>query len=929
MGLQEDYKGYGFSCGQAWGNDVLAMIGKGGSFWSGSFYTMTPGQWAFYALSLDADGNQRLYVNGQMVGDALTNVHMVQTMANMIIGRHYANTGEGWWFCGAIDEIRLYSRALSAEEVNVLYGEEILEAPADVLATDGSYIDKVRITWDSVTNATGYEVWRAAVNALGLAIKLADTVACSYDDASATAGSVYYYWVKATNATSTSSFSDSDTGYAQVTIAPPSGVSASDGTYTDKVRVSWNSVSGATGYELWRGADSNSGAASLLADVAETMFDDISVITETRYCYWVKAKNSLVTSAFSLPDSGYRAMESVLLLPPADVTATTNLMDKVTVSWQAAAGAASYELYRNTAKNSAMAVKVSDAVDTTYDDTCAAMDTAQYYWIKSRNASGVSAFSSPALGMRLSATTGLNAPNDVNASDGTYTNKVLVAWNSVSGATAYDVWRACSNSTAIASQVGTTETTSYEDRTVLPNVRCYYWVKARNASGVSGFSAADVGYSASGGGGGQADLAITNFTFLPRKISMGDNPTTISIQLINNGPNNMSFPNTKISFDFYLSRNASWGDGDDLWIGEHLADYTLAANNYALALLSQSALAGITIPSESSGNYYVFARVSHALPSTLLDVNGNNNVVMRSGPILVSTNVSRNAINDFDGDGISDLAVFRASDGLWFAMTVNGTMILWGENWGASGLVPVPGDFDGDGRGDLAVYHEATGGWYIRPVGGNPICWGENWGGQGFRPMWGDYDGDGKSDLAMYHEKGGYWFIKTAGGTIVCWATQCGGPGFTAVPGDYNGDGQADLGVYYEASGTWYALTHSGKVLVWGLPWGGSGFTAVQGDYDGDGKADHAVYCEAQGLWYVMSANGTPITFGTYCGGSGYKAVPGDYDGDGKSDLAVYETASGKWYILALIDGGETSVIAWGKNWGGNNLVPVGIAGDI
>ncbi len=179
MGVQENLKGYGFACGKAWGNDVLAMIGKGGSFWSGSFYTQTPGQWSFYALSLDADGNQRLYVNGQMVGDALTNVHMVQTMANMIIGRHYANTGEGWWFCGAIDEIRLYGRALSAEEVNVLYGEEILEAPVDVLATDGSYIDKVRITWDSVINATGYEVWRAAVNALGLASKLGDTAASS------------------------------------------------------------------------------------------------------------------------------------------------------------------------------------------------------------------------------------------------------------------------------------------------------------------------------------------------------------------------------------------------------------------------------------------------------------------------------------------------------------------------------------------------------------------------------------------------------------------------------------------------------------------------------------------------------------------------------------------------------------------------------
>jgi hypothetical protein len=59
---------------------------------------------------------------------------------------------------------------------------------------------------------------------------------------------------------------------------------------------------------------------------------------------------------------------------------------------------------------------------------------------------------------------------------------------------------------------------------------------------------------------------------------------------------------------------------------------------------------------------------------------------------------------DFDGDGISDMTVYR--DGLWFILRSSDggqTTVGWG---GLPQDIPVPGDYDGDGKVDIAVYRD-------------------------------------------------------------------------------------------------------------------------------------------------------------------------------------------------------------------------------
>jgi hypothetical protein len=62
---------------------------------------------------------------------------------------------------------------------------------------------------------------------------------------------------------------------------------------------------------------------------------------------------------------------------------------------------------------------------------------------------------------------------------------------------------------------------------------------------------------------------------------------------------------------------------------------------------------------------------------------------------------------DYDGDGVAEMALFRASDNTWYIDRVGTRM------WGALGDVPVPADYDADGKRDIAVFRPSDGTWYI------------------------------------------------------------------------------------------------------------------------------------------------------------------------------------------------------------------------
>ncbi|MBU0715215.1 MAG: caspase family protein [Verrucomicrobia bacterium] len=281
--------------------------------------------------------------------------------------------------------------------------------------------------------------------------------------------------------------------------------------------------------------------------------------------------------------------------------------------------------------------------------------------------------------------------------------------------------------------------------------------------------------------------------------------------------------------------------------------------------------------------------------------------------------------NDFDGDRASDLATFNPSTGYWRIASLKRWMLLGWDNfvWGGPGFKPIDGDYDGDRASDANVYNEQTGEWRIGSLKRLAvIIQSEFLGGPGLTPVSGDYNGDRVSDAALYEQPDGYWYILTTTCTQLVWGTSYTGTGFVPVSGDYDGDRINDLAMYHLKTGYWYigSLVNS-TIIIWGKFWGGVDMVPVSGDYDGDGYSDLAVYQSTTGNWYIWSLHrSAAIANGIKLGGPGYTPVPGDYDGDGYDDLAVYQSATGYWLFLTADGSSSYSLLT---AIGGPGYIPV------
>ena len=263
-------------------------------------------------------------------------------------------------------------------------------------------------------------------------------------------------------------------------------------------------------------------------------------------------------------------------------------------------------------------------------------------------------------------------------------------------------------------------------------------------------------------------------------------------------------------------------------------------------------------------------------------------VLTPGAPNVPAAAPSTPARADYDGDGRTDLSVFRPSEGNWYLFgSTAGFSVL---NWGISTDVIVPADYDGDGKTDTAVFRAAADAaqpdFWILNSNGFTFS-GSSWGIDGDVPAVADYDGDGKADVAVYRPSNGTWYIvlSSNGSAVIV-----NNPGDIPVPSDYDGDGQAD-GIIY-TNGNWVGTLSSGPQVNIAL--GQAGDIPVPGDYDGDGRDDQAVFRPSDGTWRpILSSNGSQpvIQFGA----AGDIPVVGDYDGDGTEDQAIYR--NGQWWV--------------------------------
>jgi hypothetical protein len=318
---------------------------------------------------------------------------------------------------------------------------------------------------------------------------------------------------------------------------------------------------------------------------------------------------------------------------------------------------------------------------------------------------------------------------------------------------------------------------------------------------------------------------------------------------------------------------------------------------------------------------------------------------------------------DVDGDGKADMAVWRPDETVprWWIIpstSGNGYPHPWGGIVDGVQDIPVPGDYDGDGKTDLAVWRPRAGhsDWWILPTGGQKdytVAWGGFFNGVRDIPVPGDYDGDGKTDVAFWRPRPvAEWHIKRSSDNqtyMVPFGAVNNGVVDIPVPADYDGDGKTDLAVWRPGTGMsldceaadskscWWIMRSNPSNPGWTIfPWGGiiNGVAdiPVPGDYDGDGKADMAVFRPQVGQdvvnWYVVKSTGGVIqeSFGGTVNGTQDVPVPADYDGDGKVDLAIWRPRRApdhsQWWI-APSGGVGIPVTNWGGVFKGVSDLPI------
>ena len=181
-------------------------------------------------------------------------------------------------------------------------------------------------------------------------------------------------------------------------------------------------------------------------------------------------------------------------------------------------------------------------------------------------------------------------------------------------------------------------------------------------------------------------------------------------------------------------------------------------------------------------------------------------------------------LGDMDGDGRADLVIWRPINGTFYWLTSSSGYsysFARGVQWGNQneGDKPMLGDFDGDGLQDLVVWRASTGTWFWLPSSSGysyPSARSVQWGSaaEGDVVFTGDLDGDARSELIVWRPGSGTWF----------WLTSANGYGYAQqrmqawgnaalgdVPaiGDFDGDRSVDLAVWRRSTGTWYWLTSS------------------------------------------------------------------------------------------------------------------------
>lgn len=353
------------------------------------------------------------------------------------------------------DGIRTYRSGLS--EATEIRAEA--DAPANLQASGAG--NTVKLSWDSVEGATGYEV-EVQDPTTGEYTLLGTARETSYLHEGLEYDASYIYRVRAVrqrqrDMAAYSVYTGSVEARTEVPVLEGASLTVASAAW-NQVRLSWQTSDASAGYEIERKADN--GAYVKIADIqAGTASYMDTVEPGVFYTYRIRPVKQLGSQMFYGDYSGEQSVQTALNAPAAGGVSTSD-MQSLSVFWNAVEGASGYEVYRSASSGSGYTLVANlSGGEVQYRDTGLAIENTYYYQVRAyRTAAGKTVYSGYSAEMsgtvKLSQVTGLYVQM-------TKYNTLQLSWNASGDAKTYEVYYSTSPDSGYK-KVKTTKSTTYK-----------------------------------------------------------------------------------------------------------------------------------------------------------------------------------------------------------------------------------------------------------------------------------------------------------------------------------------------------------------------------------------------------------------------------------------------------------------------------------
>jgi subtilisin-like proprotein convertase family protein len=812
------------------------------------------------------------------------------------------------------------------------------------------------LSWQSSTGATSYEYCLDTTNDGACANWISTGANTSVNLSNLTAGTPYFWQVRANNVAGTtyssggaSSFWSFTTMPAPVAFNMSSPANGATGLSSNPT-LTWSPSPNAASFEYCIDTTDDDSCANWISTGTSTSVALSGLAAGTAHFWHVRAVNGVATvyaggsaAAFWSFTTQANAPGAFTLASPAN--GATAQSSSPTLSWAASAGATGYQYCIDTTNDNACSAWTSTGTNTSVALSNLAAGTTHYWHVRASNAGGTTnAGGSPTA--FWSFTTQVNAPGAFTLSSPAngataQSSSPTLSWAASAGAMGYQYCIDTTNDNACSTWTSTGTNTSVALSNLAAGTTHYWHVRASNAGGTT-----------NAGGSSTAFWSFTTQIAAPGAFS-------------HTSPANGATGQPK------NSTSLTWGSSTGATSYQYCYDTTndnACSNWISNGTNTTAALSGLT----AGTTYYWHARASNAGGTTYAGGSAStfwsftiqpvpgafNKANPGNGATGVATNLTMTwaaasgaASYEICYDTTNDNACTAGwtnvgantnanINGLsagttyyWHVRALNSGGMTYAESnpvmyWTLTTQVAAPGAFTHTSPANGAVKQS------VNPT----LDWSTSAGAASY-----EYCIDAVNNGAC----DGTWIStgsnSTAalsgllGGTQYFWQVRAINPGGTTYAEgsasaywsfttktlrktlvDLNGDGRGDVFTYNEQSGAWARQVSqaNGGFSTTDGSWS-PGWKVTPVHFNTDALTDFFLFNPESGQWFKMLNTGSGFTsqaMGSWW--QGWERYVMDLDGDGVSDMFLYDPQTGTWFkAFSTADGFSYTQGGWNPAW--------------